>query len=278
MKMAQRQLRVAVAIAFCINAFLWQVSESAVVKTNVDTTTSADPCAGFSCQSPRYCELDQESQQPECVCQTICFLIYKPVCGSDGKTYGNTCQMGVAACETNSVITSVYDGTCEQLACSKIRCKHYKVCAVDKKGRAKCACNDACEAVDDPVCGSDGVTYSNACELNATACKSKARIAEQHEGACDDPETDPCAVVRCAEGTRCEVNKRNRAECVCNEVCNRLADPVCGSDGNTYANQCELLRESCQNKKNLTVVCKGECVKEGNKRNPQCRSPSGDTK
>ena len=44
-------------------------------------------------------------------CTRICELILKPVCGSDGKTYGNFCALERAACKDPS-IKQVKEGEC----------------------------------------------------------------------------------------------------------------------------------------------------------------------
>ena len=45
-------------------------------------------------------------------------------------------------------------------------------------------CDYPCIAVYKPVCGTDGRTYSNSCELSKATCKSKGKIQFEHEGKC----------------------------------------------------------------------------------------------
>jgi len=69
-------------------------------------------CDGFTCPAGKSCQLDADNR-PGCVCNEICYLVYSPVCGSDGKTYSNDCFLGVQACKTNTVITIQHPGSCD---------------------------------------------------------------------------------------------------------------------------------------------------------------------
>lgn len=85
---------------------------------------------------------------------TFCILVYKPVCGTDKKTYSNSCFAGVAG------VGILYEGPC--LDCKK-----------------------KCPSEYLPVCGADGYTRKNVCEL---ICKYKHKY--KSEGAC--PRNEDC--------------------------------------------------------------------------------------
>ena len=42
----------------------------------------------------------------------MCTEEYRPVCGTDGKTYSNECKMELSACGKNDTITVSYNGEC----------------------------------------------------------------------------------------------------------------------------------------------------------------------
>ena len=72
----------------------------------------------------------------------------------------------------------------------------------------------------------------------------------------------------CQKYSRCKAIDYINSECVCPKLsdCPPTRDEVCGSDGKTYGNDCELRVEACINGKETTVADLGPCGK--------CSSPA----
>ncbi|KAI8846942.1 hypothetical protein BC829DRAFT_397490, partial [Chytridium lagenaria] len=84
-------------------------------------------------------------------CNVACPAIYGPICGSNGKTYDNTCVLNAAIC-ANSFLYQAFTGECSSRSCSK-------------------TCDTTSNVM---VCGSDMKTYLSACELENVACGKSA--------------------------------------------------------------------------------------------------------
>jgi hypothetical protein len=101
-------------------------------------------------------------------------------------------------------------------------------------------CNQACTLNYEPVCGSNAVTYSNICDLEAEACLKKTTILIQHMGEC--------------------VNVAEARDAGCNVACTMQWSPVCGSNTKTYGNLCQLEADACLRKTSISITHVGECV------------------
>lgn len=88
-----------------------------------------------------------------------CPKYYFPVCGSDGVTYDNYCFM---YCEDG--VTLKHEGKCKKVFLQHLDDIKFDPCI--------------CPAIYSPVCGVNGVTYSNDCQRKC------AGVGLRHNGRC----------------------------------------------------------------------------------------------
>lgn len=208
-----------------INTQLYEISsancrDSQIRKTSNDTQFTSNTLRD---NSPIH---DQYTATHPC----NCVLVLAPVCGSDGKTYINSCGLNCAAKE-NIYLKIAYDGNCRAEISSDQQ----------KRNQVNSEICDPCPGIYDPVCGSDEKTYPSQCAFNCEMRKHPTKqLRINHWGACN-PSRPNDNIEHCPS-------------------CPTIYDPVCGNNNRTYPNQCALeceIRKDSYNR--LRIAHRGEC-------------------
>lgn len=205
---------------------------------------------------------------------------HQAVCGTDGKTYKSECQLKRRACRQETTSLSVaYKGHC-QTSCKHVQCPIGQHCLEDQNLMPHCVtCSITCPPYDPTVksiisnpsrlvCGVDGNTYRNLCEIKRTACMLGRSIPVAYRGACK--ENANCDTVRCKDRQICLNDLvTHRPRCVsCSFKCPRRKRPqgqqsafikICGMNNKSYHSWCHMMRDACNTGYYIDVKHNGVC-------------------
>ncbi|XP_009272995.1 PREDICTED: follistatin-related protein 1 [Aptenodytes forsteri] len=94
--------------------------------------------------------------------------------------------------------------------CANVFCGAGRECTVTEKGEPTCLCIEQCKPHKRPVCGSNGKTYLNHCELHRDACLTGSKIQVDYDGHCKEKKSENPAAspVVCYQSDRDELRRR----------------------------------------------------------------------
>ena len=246
----------------CNGATLENDCEASVIGTNI---AHEGPCPHIcnqnaDCSEGSYCNRETGICDGPGECREMpvsCPTGGTPVCGCDGTTYPNECFAQAAGM---AILTS---GSCEGSCSENTDCETGEYCAkIPGQCEGQGFCEEipqTCPDVNEPVCGCDGTTYGNACEAAAAGVSVSAGgecpATCTSNADCTDPET------YCAKNNNdCDgqgLCTEKPMEWDCRDV---PWEPVCGCDGNSYANTCTAQSQGVNIQRSGKCDSTGPCM------------------
>uniref|UniRef100_A0A3Q3FGT9 Agrin n=1 Tax=Labrus bergylta TaxID=56723 RepID=A0A3Q3FGT9_9LABR len=152
-------------------------------------TENMSGCTPCTCDATGSVRDDCEQMSGLCSCKTGVKGMKCNVCPDGSKMGMNGCDQGPEA-----------PTSCEELICN------FGSSCIELNGQAHCECpSPDCDEKDKTkVCGSDGVTYADQCQLRTIACRQDKDITVQHFGQCTGPTVASTTVPTAEERSSCD--------------------------------------------------------------------------
>ncbi|XP_052242781.1 agrin-like isoform X3 [Dreissena polymorpha] len=214
----------------------------------------------------------------------------QPVCGTDGVSYPHHCEFARERCrvilQTNNNVNGqqvfkldiAHDGICNLVTVAPIsNCANNSCLDPSLSGPVVQQCLQILKlscTTGSAVCGTDGQTYRNDCDLAKAHCLN-VNLTKAYDGTCgvstqqtsqttqastnaastsssSAPTTPPPPTTSTLPPTTTMSVTDILVTVFCQNVdsisCNTGFNVICGSDGTYYPNECELSKESCKQK------------------------------
>lgn len=181
------------------------------------------------------------------------------VCGTNGKTYDTECALDYDRCYNKVDVELDGYGPCENDRQSLMLDDFMNDFIEEEAEEIETCENIRCTNEKEPVCGEFReviIPYINKCYMKIFSCKLAGNLYSIKSRG--KPKRNSCKQHR---------SKRSEESCSSNMGCHRMLGGishkgVCGSDGVTYSNECELERANCDSDDVIELSYRDRCDSE----------------
>ncbi|VDD86820.1 unnamed protein product [Enterobius vermicularis] len=183
----------------------------------------------------------------ECGCNRV--GSYDSNCDADGQC---RCRPGVGGLKCDHCVSGfwgIHLIVRGAVGCQPCGCSAYGSSRTDcEQSSGRCQCKNGASGEKCKNCAPDSI-------LTSSGCVPK----EEYRAPRD------CESTQCLHGAKCVISATDMPDCICPRHCSvdhfgMVANmTVCGSDGNTYENMCELMQFACTHQLDLVPASLGVC-------------------
>lgn len=212
-----------------------------------------DPCKFVQCPHRQVCFLNARSEA-ECGCPFECPAdSYHPVCGDDNLTYRSECEIRRNGCLLGHLLSKKHDGPCYQEYEAHHNNNHVNP-SIDTVNNmtnsSQSLSSESNPSRDHHPHPSKTSLSGSICSLEFCPFYALCSSVAVHTGGETNNVTDSTSSVSTSNPL---------PNCICPSCTSDAKELLCGSDGVTYASECELQRTSCLSSRFIYAAHRGEC-------------------